>query len=263
MLLCHISDPHVVAAGKLAYGKVDTVGMLDRCIAQVLALRPAPDVVVVTGDLTNDGAPEQYATLAELLRPLPMPVHLVCGNHDRREPLQAAFPAAGHLRGEHGFVQYTVDDLPVRLVVLDTTEPGREGGHLCDKRLAWLDRTLAQSNRPTVVAQHHPPFATGMQRMDAASLDNPRDEEAVIARHPQVQRILCGHYHRNAQALFGGTLACMCPSTAQQLVLDLAVDAEIRIAYEPPAFMLHAWVDGRMVTHTVPIGAFPTWGTHD
>ncbi len=263
MLLCQISDPHVVATGQLAYGKVDTAGMLERCIAQVLALRPAPDAVVITGDLTNDGAPEQYATLAHLLAPLPMPVYLVCGNHDRRAQLQASFAQASYLRGEGGFVQYTVDDLPVRLVVVDTTEPGREGGHLCRERLAWLDRALLQSDRPTIVAQHHPPFATGMALMDTQSLDNPRDEEAVIARHPHVQRVLCGHYHRNAQALFGGTLACLCPSTAQQLVLDLAVGAEIRIAYEPPAFMLHAWVDGRVVTHTVPIGAFPTWGTRD
>jgi 3',5'-cyclic AMP phosphodiesterase CpdA len=263
MLLCQISDPHVVAAGQLAYGKVDTVGMLERCIAQVLALNPAPDAVVITGDLTNDGAPAQYATLAQLLAPLPMPVYLACGNHDHRGTLQASFAQASYLRGEGGFVQYTVEDLPVRLVVLDTTEPGREGGHLCSARLDWLDRTLAQSSRPTVIAQHHPPFATGMQLMDTMSLDNPQDEEAVVARHPQVQRILCGHYHRNAQALFGGALACLCPSTAQQLVLDLAIGAEIRIAYEPPAFQLHALVDGRMVTHTVPIGAFPTWGTRD
>jgi 3',5'-cyclic AMP phosphodiesterase CpdA len=263
MLLCQISDPHVVAPGQLAYGRVDTTGMLKRCVAQVAALSTPPDAVLMTGDLTDHGRPEEYAALAEVLRPLSMPIYFVCGNHDRRESLQDAFPRATYLRGEGGFVQYVIEDLALRLIVLDTTEPGQEGGRLCEARLDWLARQLANSSRPTIIAQHHPPFATGMVLMDTMTLANPQDEEAIIARHPQVQRILSGHYHRNAQALFGGTLASICPSTAQQLVLDLAPEAGIRIAYEPPAFQLHALVNDRLVTHTVPIGEFPSWGSYE
>lgn len=263
MLLCQISDPHVVAPGELAYGHVDTAQMLERCVARVRALSTPPDAVIVTGDLTDHGDAAEYRRLAELLAPLSAPLYLLCGNHDRRETLQAAFPDHPHLRGEHGFVQYTVEDFDVRLVVLDTTVPGEEGGRLCERRLSWLESTLAQSNRPTVIAQHHPPFATGLALMDGFNLANPDDEEAIVARHANVERVICGHIHRGVQARFGGTLASICPSTCQQLILNLDPAAEVRFGYEPAGFQLHWWSGRRLVSHTVPIGDYPTWGTGD
>jgi len=263
MLLCQITDTHIVREGTLAYGKVDTPRMLEHCVRQILALPRRPDAIVATGDLTDHGSPEEYALLAELLAPLPMPIYLLAGNHDERRALQAAFPDQPHLRGEDGFVQYVVDDLAVRLVVLDTVLPGHEGGALCARRLAWLDRELGASDRPTIVAQHHPPFVTGMTRMDSQSLANPQDEAAVIRRHPHVERIISGHYHRTIQARFAGTLASVCASTAQQLVLDLVPDAEIRLTYEPPGYQLHLWNGSELISHVAVIGEFPVWTTRD
>lgn len=263
MLLCQISDPHIVRAGTLAYGKVDTPRMLERCVQQIDALPVRPDALVVTGDLTDHGTPEEYGVLADLLAPLRLPTYLLAGNHDERRALQAAFPQHAHLRGEHGFVQYTVEDWPVRLVVLDTVVPGADGGALCERRLAWLERTLAASDRPTIVAQHHPPFTTGLQAMDRQNLANPDAEAALLRRHPQVERVICGHYHRPIQARFGGTLASVCPSTAQQLVLDLAPEAEVRLTYEPPGFHLHYWNGREVVTHMGVVGEFPVWTTRD
>src|SRR5262249_25109052 len=124
MLLCQISDPHVVSDMALSDGKVDTPRMLERCISKILALKRRPDAVVITGDLTEHGRAAEYGLLAELLAPLTMPFFLVIGNHDERGALQAAFPAHPHLVGEDGFVQYVVDSLAVRLVVLDTVLPG-------------------------------------------------------------------------------------------------------------------------------------------
>lgn len=263
MLLCQITDPHIVRDGALAYGKVDTAGMLARCVQQIGAMSRAPDLLVVTGDLTDHGAPDEYAKLAELLAPLSMPVYLAAGNHDDRAALQAAFPHWPHLRGEDGFVQYVVDDFALRLVVLDTVIPNRPGGELCDKRLRWLDRTLASSTRPTIVAQHHPPMMTGMSVMDRMTLANPAQEAAVIARHPHVERVICGHYHRPVVARFAGTVASICPSTAQQLGLDLAPDADIRITYEPPAYQLHLWNGTQLVSHTAVVGDYPSWTARD
>ncbi len=263
MLLCQISDPHIVREGTLAYGRVDTPGMFERCIGRVRSLSTAPDAVVITGDLVDQGEPEEYGLLAELLKPLTMPVYLLAGNHDRRSALQAAFPEQPWLRGDDGFVQYVVEQHALRLVMLDTTVPNRPEGQLCGKRLDWLQRTLAASDRPTIVAQHHPPLTAGLRVMDQQTLTNAADEEAVIRRHPQVERIIAGHYHRTFEARFGGTLVSTCPSTAQQLVLDLDPAAELRLTYEPPGFLLHAWIGGRLITHHAVIGDFPAWGTRD
>jgi 3',5'-cyclic AMP phosphodiesterase CpdA len=263
MLLCQISDPHVVEEGTLAYGKVDTPRMLERCVRRILDLPRRPDAVVATGDLTDDATTAQYGLLAEILSPLPMPLYLAVGNHDDRQALRAAFPAHAHLAGEDGFVQYAVEDFEVRLLVLDTLVPGKPGGELCGKRLSWLDRALSATDKPTVVAQHHPPFPTGLTVMDRMSLADPAAEAAVIARHPQVERIIAGHHHRNAQARFAGTIASICPSTAHQLTLDLVPGADIGFVFEPSSFQLHLWDGARLVTHTAVVEDFPRWGARD
>ncbi len=263
MLLCQISDPHLVEEGTLAYGRVDTPAMLERCVRAILDLPRRPDAVVATGDLTENATATEYGFLAEILSPLRVPIFLAIGNHDERSALQAAFPGQKHLCGEDGFVQYVVEDFDVRLVVLDTVVSGEEGGALCNKRLRWLDRTLAQSDRPTVVAQHHPPFVTGLSYMDRRSLADPAAEASVIARHRHVERVISGHYHRNMQARFAGTVASACPSTAHQLMLDLVPDADIRFTYEPSGFHLHLWNGAEIVTHTGVVGDYPVWGTDD
>ena len=221
MLLCQISDPHVVPEGTLAYGRVDTGRMLQRCVSKILALPRLPDAVVATGDLTDHGTVDEYERLAELLAPLRMPLYLVVGNHDDSRALHSVFPGHAYLAGDDGFVQYTVDDFEVRLIVLDTTVPGAPGGELCARRLQWLDHTLGDSDRPTIIAQHHPPFATGLTLMDRMTLANPGAEAAVVARHRHVQCIISGHYHRTIQTRFAGTVASVCPSTAHELALDL------------------------------------------
>jgi 3',5'-cyclic AMP phosphodiesterase CpdA len=227
----------------------------------VLSLRTPPDAVIVTGDLTDNGTTAAYHLLAELLAPLSMPLFLVMGNHDDRNALRAAFPQHSYLAGVDGFIQYVVDEFAVRLVVLDTIVEGAPGGELCERRLVWLDRTLAAADRPTIVAQHHPPFATGLSVMDGMSLAEPEREAEVIERYPQVERVICGHYHRAIQARFAGTVASVCPSTAQQLMLDLVPDAKIRFTLEPPAFQLHLWNGSQVVTHTQLVDDFPVWGS--
>ncbi len=152
MLLCQISDPHVVPEGTLAYGRVDTGRMLQRCVHKILALPRLPDAVVATGDLTDDGTVEEYERLAELLAPLPMPIYLVAGNHDDRGALRRVFPKHADPIGVNGFLQYAVEDFDVRLVVLDTTVPGQPGGQLCAQRLAGStvrcgNRTARPSSR--------------------------------------------------------------------------------------------------------------------
>jgi 3',5'-cyclic AMP phosphodiesterase CpdA len=263
MLLCQISDPHLVPEGRLAYGRIDTPGMLERCVRKVLSLPRRPDAVVVTGDLTDHATVEEYGLLAELLGPLNMPVYLLVGNHDDRAVLQRCFPRHTHLCGADGFVQYVVDDFEVRLVVLDTLVPRAPGGELCGRRLEWLDRTLASSDRPTIVAQHHPPFVTGMSFMDQMTLANPWEEAAVVARHRHVERIISGHYHRTIHARFAGTMASVCPSSAHQLLLDLVPGADIRFTFEPSGFQLHLWNGNELVTHSQVVEDFPVWGARD
>jgi 3',5'-cyclic AMP phosphodiesterase CpdA len=88
-LLAQVTDLHIKAQGQLSYRVVDTVAMLRACVRHILSLKQQPDAVVITGDLTDRGLPEEYALLRELLAPLAMPLYLMPGNHDQRETLRA------------------------------------------------------------------------------------------------------------------------------------------------------------------------------
>ncbi len=259
MLVCQISDLHVKVPGRLSYGKVDCAAMLARCVQAIRRLPQRPDCVVATGDLVDFGRAEEYAHLRRLLAPLDMPVYLLPGNHDERDALRAAFADHAYLRQWLPFVQYAIEDWPLRLVALDSVIPGEGGGELCEARLAWLERALAaRPDAPTLVFVHHPPFPTLIGHMDEQGLVRGREGLArIIARHPQVERVLCGHLHRPIQARFAGTLAATCPSPAHQVALDLAGDAASAFKMEPPAFQLHAWTRASgVVSHTAYIGEF-------
>ena len=257
MILAQLTDMHVKVPGTLAYRKVDTAAHLARAVAALNALDPQPDAVALTGDLVDFGKPVEYAHLRALLAPLRAPCLLLPGNHDDRDELRAAFPEHDYLP-RAGFLQYAADRGPLRLVALDTVIPMRGDGELCADRLGWLDRTLAAApDRPTVVMMHHPPFLTGIAHMDEQGLAGRAGFAAVIGRHRQVERIICGHLHRSIQCRVAHTVASTCPAPCHQVALDLRPDGPSAFMLEPPGYQLHHWIDGTgLVTHTAVIGDF-------
>lgn len=256
MLIAQISDTHVREVGALCCRRIDTAPFLASAVAKLNSLRPSPSLVVVTGDLVDEATPGEYARLRSLLRPLAMPYYLVVGNHDRREPLREAFRDHGHLNLGR-FVQYAVEDFPVRLLILDTNIPGRHAGELCDERLAWVDARLAeQPDRPTAIFMHHPPFMTGNVALDRFDLAGTDRLAAVVSMYRNVHGIFCGHLHRPVQARFAGTLAMTCPSTAHQVHLSLGEESVLGFDMEPPACLLHWWEGRSLVTHTALIERF-------
>jgi len=264
MLIAQITDTHIKLPGRLAYRRVDTAGMLARCVAAVTQLDPQPDLIVVTGDLVDLGRPEEYVHLQALLAPLTAPLVVIPGNHDDRDAMRIAFAADGYLPAA-GFLQFAIEEHPLRIIGLDTLIPGQGGGELCGERLAWLDATLAaRPEAPTLLLMHHPPFETGIGHMDAIGLAGRTAFAAIVARHPQVELILCGHLHRSIHARVGGRSVLTCPSPAHQVALDLRDDAPSCFRMEPPGFMLHRWRDGLLVSHVAAIGdhagPFPFFG---
>ena len=257
-LLLQLSDLHIREPGRLAYGRLDTAPYLRQAVDTILRLPQQPDAVVLTGDLTDFGRAAEYAHLRSLLAPLAMPLYLMPGNHDDREQLRASFSDHAYLGG-CGFVQFSVAVGDLQLIAIDTVVPAASHGSLCGQRLQWLADTLDQHrDRPVVIAMHHPPFPTLIGHMDEIGLlQGAAELEALVARHPNVERVICGHLHRSIQVRFGGTLAMTVPSPAHQVCLDLAPDAPSAWSLEPPGFALHALSPaGQLSSHTVASGHF-------
>ena len=260
MLICQLTDLHVRPVGLSANRVSETNMFTERACRAVARLNPRPDVVVITGDLTECGLDTEYAHLNHLLRKLPpVPVFVIPGNHDRRDKLREGLKHLPGVAADPHYVQYVVDDYPVRLVMLDTLVPGSAHGELHAEQLAFLDRTLAAvPNKPTLIAMHHPPFACGMAHMDRINLRNTPEFAAIIARHPQVDRIICGHHHRPIVARVAHAIASISPSVAHQVEMSLDLHDSGAFVFEPPAFQLHLWTaaDG-IASHTVYVEDFP------
>lgn len=254
-----ITDPHIRAPGQLAYGRIDTSPYLRTTIDSILALRQQPSGVLITGDLVDFGRVEEYEYLRELLAPLTMPVYLMPGNHDDRQNLRHVFRDHTYL-GDDGFIQYRCRLGPVHVLALDTVKPECSDGMLCAQRLAWLEKELAElAGEPVVVAMHHPPFRTLIGHMDEIGLTEGSAElDALLRRHSNVERVLCGHLHRAIEVRYGGTVAATCPAPAHQVTLNLDPEASSDWMLEPPAFRVHGWdaASQRLVTHLAPAGRF-------
>jgi 3',5'-cyclic-AMP phosphodiesterase len=243
-LLLQISDTHVGGS----WEGVDPEACLRRAVEAILALPDRPDALLVSGDLTDNGAPAEYARVRELLEPLGLEPHVLPGNHDLRGPLREAFGLPG--AGEEP-VSHTVDLGPLRLVCLDTIVPGSDGGALDGGRLEWLDAALGgEPEQPTVLAMHHPPLRTKMPGFERIGLaDEAREGLAeVLARHPQVLRIVAGHVHRSIVGDLAGRAVLTVPSTYLQAALDFA-DTGLTMRADPPGFAIHAFRDGTLASH--------------
>src|SRR5262249_32542357 len=193
--IAQISDLHIKAPGTLAYGKVDTAKALERCIAGLNAFEPAPDFVVISGDLADAPSAEEYDHLKLLLAPLKLPFAGIPGNHDSREVMRAAFPSAAYAFPAAPFNQ-KIEVGELDLLLVDSSVPGKPHGELDVPTLGWLEATLASSGgRPALVFLHHPPFVTGIWHMDRQNLHNAKALAAIVQRHPRVQLIAPGHVH--------------------------------------------------------------------
>ncbi len=259
MLIAQITDCHVVPPDSDKGKLMATKEYLETAVAHLLALEPRPDVVLITGDLVDDGSAQEYELLAELLAPLKaaIPTYLAPGNHDDRETMRRIMRSHGYdALPESGPLHYVVDLGELRLVSLDTVIPGEPGGILCEERLRWLDARLAEDERPTLIMQHHPPFRTGMVQMDTMGLSGMEREAEIVSKHGHVVRVLCGHLHRTIVSEFAGTVAMTAPSCAHAVELDLRGDGRLAVVREPPAATLHFWHHGSLVSHTSFIGDY-------
>jgi 3',5'-cyclic-AMP phosphodiesterase len=258
--IAQISDLHIKAPGRLAYRRVDTAQALQRCVATLNQLTPAPDCVVISGDLADTPTEEEYRHLKSLLSDLELPFAAIPGNHDSRELMRAAFADRSYAFPSGPLNQHVKLEA-LDLLLLDSSVPAKPHGELDAPTLEWLEATLsASADRPALLFLHHPLFLTGIAHMDRQNLRNAVDLASIIKRHPRVQLVASGHVHRAALTTFAGVACTICPAPNHAVDLDLAELRGPSFRVEPPAFHLHTWFPGdrfgAVVTHQVPIGEF-------
>ena len=258
MLIAQLTDCHIVEPGGTMADRVDPGPGLARAVEYLNSLGDEVDLVLATGDLVNDGRSEQYDELQRLLAPLGAPLLPLPGNHDDRSEFRRRFPDLPGGR-PHDPIDHVVDRDEIRLVCLDTKVPGQHSGELDDDQLGWLEAALGEGGgRPTLVVQHHPPFASGIDAMDKYGLKGADVEAAIVERHRNVIGVVAGHYHRAIHTTVGGRPAFACPSTAVQLRARLG-PGPTTYSSDPAALALHVVERSTITTHVVQLVSGETW----
>jgi 3',5'-cyclic-AMP phosphodiesterase len=244
-VLVQLSDLHL-RGGEEGAGPARRLELAVRAVAE---LQPRASAVLLSGDIADAPSAAAYALAEQLLAPLGLPLHVIPGNHDDPDMLRARLASR-----DVGCSDLAVSCGDLRVVGVDSTRRGDDAGALGSDRLAWLERTLSREpGMPTLLALHHPPVLTGIRSMDAIALaaDDRSALEDLLCRHRQVLAVTCGHVHTAMVTAFAGRPLLICPSVNSTVELDLRPrdDLPFTATSRPVGFLVHALVDGRLVSH--------------
>lgn len=257
LVIAHLSDTHLTSRGVFYNAVIDPAAALDRVVAALLraaAEGRGPDIVVVSGDLTDSGDPDAYRRLDRALKPVAAQVIYATGNHDVRSVFHA------ELLGErdHGGPILQVHRLPrIRIVVLDSTVVGAGHGVLTQDHLAQLSAELATPHPGgTLVVLHHAPLPPPSPLLTYFALD--RRSRAALAQAvsgTDTRMILAGHHHLAGFGLLGTTPVAVAPSTA--IRTDPLAPAGHERTFGSAGFNLVRVYPGEITVSVVPIDDAP------
>ena len=226
-----ITDPHLLgdADGRLLGMK--TRDTLEAVLDHVKAHYGQPDVVLATGDISQDGSDASYRYFQDRTAFFECPVFWFAGNHDVLPAMERTIggtQSAERRYRSHGW----------QLIFLDSSVPDQVYGRLAEYELRLLDRFLSEyPDEHALVCLHHHPIEIGASWMNSIGL---RDHEAffeVLRRHPQVRGVLCGHIHQTLDEENNGWRMLASPSTCVQFRPN---SEEFSVDTLPPGYR---WLD--------------------
>ena len=240
VLLVQLSDSHLFADADGKLLGMNTHDSLQRVIERVLDEQPQVDLILASGDLSQDGSLASYQRFRQLHEQIPAPARWFAGNHDELPAMQAACAGSDLLQ--------PVTDLGNwRIILLDTSIPGAVPGHLSAAQLALLSTALSDAGeRHVLVTFHHHPVSIGCRWMEPIGLRNPDALFAVLDGFPQVRALLWGHIHQEFDQLRNGVRLLASPSTCVQFAPG---SEEFQVDQEAPGYRwLRLYADGRLET---------------
>ncbi|CAI8735808.1 cAMP phosphodiesterase [Pseudomonas sp. IT-194MI4] len=247
-LLVQLSDSHLFAEADATLLGMNTRDSLQQVIELVLKQQPQIDLMIATGDLSQDGTLESYQLFRDLTRQIDAPARWIPGNHD--EPRIMA-EAAVH----SALLESVVDIGNWRVTLLDSAVPGSVPGYLQDEQLQLLVRSLSEApQRHHLVCFHHHPVSIGCAWMEPIGLRNPEALFAVLDRFAQVRAVLWGHVHQEIDQVRNGVRLIASPSTCIQF--EPGSD-DFKVSEQAPGYRwLRLLPDGQLETGVERVTGF-------
>ena len=251
-MLIQITDTHILPPGEVLYGSTDTALHLKQTVQEINRMRPVPDAVLITGDLADKGDMAGYEHFIALIEPLKMPVYVIPGNHDEPQVMRKTFATSPYFPASDETYQYAIEDLPFRILALNSHCDGTELPDFGPRRLNWLEHQLSLSDKPVLVALHHPPMTTGIELIDMGGSDWFQGLKSVLNSFKQVKLVICGHCHTDLCGRIGQVPVYMAPATAHQLVASRGLFIAPSTIIQPAAATLHHFIDGDFLSGSNP-----------
>ena len=225
LTILHLTDTHLSGDDSLHYGVVDTEAALSRALDQFSTIEEL-DLLVLSGDLSDDGSPRSYQILRSIVEPWAAArgacTVYAMGNHDLRGSFRQVL-GSGHGPGPSAVHPTSSSNSPVdavssvgpwRIVTIDSSVPGAGYGELGSDQAGWLAEVLATpAEAGTVLIIHHPPVPASTALLQALELYNPEDLLDVV-QDSDVRVILSGHYHHPLRQSFAGIPVIVSPAIA-------------------------------------------------
>lgn len=236
-----ITDCHLLADRRALLGGINAFENLAKVLRHVRRHHRNARLLLLTGDLSQDGSPDSYRLLQNLIGAAGIPAAALPGNHDRFSLMQTVFDpeviaCPRHLDLEHW-----------QVLLLDSTVPGETGGLLSPAKLDWLRRRLLLATQPALVALHHPAMPVGSLWMDRVGLKNASELLSILTASPHVKAVVSGHAHQVSLTTYANLDCYGTPSTWRQYKPG-AVDYVVDVL--PPAYrVLTLFPGGRLATH--------------
>jgi 3',5'-cyclic-AMP phosphodiesterase len=233
-----LTDAHLFAnpAGTLL--GLNTRDSLRHVVAQVGREQPRVDLLLCTGDLSQDGSVASYEAFRELTGAFAVPTRWLPGNHDEAKVMAEVAPE---------LVQSVTDIGGWRVVMLNSAVPGATHGLLEQEQLSILAEALASAGeRHCLVCCHHQPVDIGCAWIAPIGLRNADELLQRLRGYPQVKALLWGHIHQEWDERRDGLRLLATPSTCIQFA---AGSEDFKVSEEQPGYRwlrLHA--DGRVET---------------
>lgn len=245
-LVC-ICDTHLVPRGQMLHG-LDPEFRLRACVDDIVRNHSDAFSCVVLGDLAHKADPAAYDLFREIVALLPMPVHLMIGNHDRRSLLRERIPAAPS--DGKGFVQSAFDTPAGRFILTDTVEEGTNGGSYCGDRQEWLIRQLELAgDRDIYLFMHHPPFDCGIPCLDRIGQNDKDDIARIIGGDARIKHLFLGHVHRPIAGSWKGIPFSSARATNHQVPFDLRELDHVPKSQEGPQYRVVFIQPDQVVVH--------------
>lgn len=208
--LVQLSDSHLFADGEGALLGMNTRDSLLRVIEQVRVEQPQIDLILATGDLSQDGSEESYRHFREMTAVLGAPARWLAGNHDEPLPMERAAQGTDLL-------QQVTDIGNWRVIMLDSSIPGSVPGRFEANQLQLLDNALSNAGgRHCLVCFHHQPVSIDCAWMAPIGLRNPEALFETLKPYPQAKALLWGHIHQEWDQQLDGRRLLASPSTCIQ-----------------------------------------------